>query len=252
MNLDSVISKTDLIIRMNSPLDDPIGEAILDFNQSKKPAEIIVSSDICDDDVIDVAYLFRSYDDMPEIEKMALDLCDGTILDVGAGSGIHATLLKERGKNVKCIDISKKSVKHMLDIGLNAQDIDFLNYSGEQFDTLLLLMNGIGIAGSLDRLESFLKHALTLLKPGGKILCDSTDIKYLYQDDDGEIWIDLNSDYYGNFKFQMKYKDQISNWFDWLYVDFESLSSTAKNIGFETVKLIEEDNHYLAELKFTK
>jgi hypothetical protein len=86
------------------------------------------------------------------------------------------------------------------------------------------------------------------LSEGGKILCDSSDIKYLYEDDEGGYWVDLNAGYYGDFKFQMNYKDHTSKWFEWLYVDLENLTSIAEKVGLLVNLLHEEDGQYLVEL----
>ncbi|MFN5911534.1 MAG: class I SAM-dependent methyltransferase [Bacteroidota bacterium] len=227
---------------------DPIGSAIHDYAVSKKPADIIVASDICEDDIIPVEVLFRSYEEMPELEKLALERCKGSVLDVGAGTGIHSKWLMERGHKVKAIDISKGAVTHMTKQGIDAEQVSFLNYRAEKFDTILMMMNGIGVAGKLSNLERTLKHAKSLLNPGGRILCDSSDIKYLYEDEDGALWVDLNTEYYGNFRFQMKYKKEKSAWFDWLYVDFENLFKTAAQAGLKAHKLHDQDDHYLAEI----
>ena len=93
-----------------------------------------------------------------------------------------------------------------------------------------------------------MQHAKSLLNPGGKILCDSSDIKYLYQDEDGSMWVDLNSEYYGNFNFQMKHKNEKGPWFDWLYVDFDNLHKAAQNVGLKAKKICDNEDHYLAEL----
>lgn len=235
-----------------STAGDPIGLAIQEYAAKKKPADIIVSSDICEDDIIPVEVLFRTLEEMPEIEKMALDRSNGKVLDVGAGAGVHALELKKRGCTVKAIDISNGAVEYMESKGLDAEQISFLNYKGDKYDTILLLMNGIGIAGKLSNLERTLNHAKSLLNPGGKILCDSSDIKYLYEDEDGSMWIDLNTEYYGNFRFQMKYKKEKGPWFDWLYVDFDNLFQTAKKVGLRASKLDDENDHFLAELTLEK
>ena len=227
---------------------DPIGSAIMDYAASKKPADIIVSSDICEDDIIPVEVLFRSLEEMPELEQLALDKCKGKVLDAGAGAGIHALELMDRGHEVKAIDISKGAVTYMKKQGIDAEQISFLNLKNEKYDTILMLMNGIGIAGKLANLERTLKHAKSLLKPGGKILCDSSDIKYLYEDEDGALWVDLNSEYYGNFRFQMKYKKEKGQWFDWLYVDFDNLFQAAQKVGLKASKIYDENDNYLAEI----
>jgi len=233
---------------MSAANNDPMGQAILDFATTTKNVDIIVRSEICDDDVIPSEYLFRSYEEMPRIEQIALEKCAGNILDVGAGAGIHAKYLLEQGKVVSCIDISAKAVEHLTNQGIAARQLNFFNLENESYDTLLMLMNGLGIAGRLANLELTLLKATSLLSEGGKILCDSSDIKYLYEDDEGGYWVDLNAGYYGDFKFQMNYKDHTSKWFEWLYVDLENLTSIAEKVGLLVNLLHEEDGQYLVEL----
>jgi SAM-dependent methyltransferase len=227
---------------------DPIGKAILDFAQTRKPDDIIVCSEICEDDIIPIEVLFRNEDEMPELEIVALNKCSGKILDVGAGAGSHALFLKNLGKDVTAIDISEGAVAFMNELGIKSQKINFFDYSGNNFDTILMLMNGIGIAGTLSNLENTLSHAKSLLNEGGKILCDSSDIKYLYEDEDGALWVNLNQEYYGNFRFQMKYKKETGSWFDWLYVDFDTLFAAAKKVGLKCTRVFEQDDNFLAEI----
>jgi cyclopropane fatty-acyl-phospholipid synthase-like methyltransferase len=228
--------------------NDPLGQAILDFAKTKKSKKIIVSSDLCDDDYIDSAYLFRSYDQMPDLEKIALQQCVGTVLDIGAGAGAHAKYLIEKGLDVTALELSKGACSYLKEAEIPFVQTRIQDYQGTQYDTLLLLMNGIGLAGSLEKLEQFLQHLKKLLKPGGKILCDSTDIMYLYEDEDGYLWVDLNSEYYGNFRFQMSYGKHQTEWFDWLYVDFDRLQEIAEKVGFTTQLLYESEDQYLVEL----
>ncbi len=227
---------------------DPIGKAITDFSRSKRPNDIIVCSEICEDDIIPIEVLFRNEDEMPELEVLALQNATGKILDVGAGAGTHANYLQNMGKDVTAIDISEGAVAFMQTQGLKSKKVNFFDLKDEKFDTILMLMNGIGIAGTLSNLEKTLEHAKSLLNPGGKILCDSSDIKYLYEDEDGSLWVNLNQEYYGNFRFQMKYKKETGPWFDWLYVDFDSLFNAAKNVGLKAVRLYDKDDNYLAEI----
>lgn len=227
---------------------DPVGTAILDFASTKKPNDIIVGSDICEDDIIPIEVLFRKMDEMPELEQIALEAAKGKILDVGAGAGVHSLELQDRGFEVFPIEVSDGAVRYMKQVGLNARKINFFDLKEEQYDTILMMMNGIGIAGTLANLEKTLIQAKSLLTEGGKILCDSSDIKYLYEDEDGALWVDLNSEYYGNFRFQMKYKKDKGPWFDWLYVDFDNLFKAAKNVGLKAKRLYENEDHYLAEI----
>ncbi len=229
---------------------DPIGEAILDFHTSGIDSDIIVASDSCEDDVIPASYLFRSFLEMPEIEQTALQRCAGHVLDIGAGSGTHAQYLRKKGHRVECIDTSPGAVKYMLNQGISARNENFFELRHETYDTLLFMMNGIGISGTLENLERTLQQAKSLLKPGGKILCDSTDIEYLYMNDDGSKWVNLHAAYYGDFRFKMRYKAHESPWFDWLYVDFDNLKKAAENVGMKSSKVMENEYHYLAELTY--
>jgi cyclopropane fatty-acyl-phospholipid synthase-like methyltransferase len=235
---------------MTEKYGDPIGEAIKHYASTKKPDDIIVSSDICEDDIIPVEVLFRGLNDMPDLEKKALDLSKGSVLDIGAGAGVHALELMDRGLKVEAIDLSPGAAAHMRSQGINARAMNFFDIKDEKYDTLLMLMNGIGIAGKLSNLEKTLRHAKSLMNKGGKLICDSSDIKYLYEDEDGSMWVDLNTEYYGNFRFQMKFKKEKGPWFNWLYVDFDNLFKSAKNVGLKATRVYEQDDHYLAELTF--
>lgn len=236
-----------------SPFDkDPIGRAIHDFAANNYEENIIVKSSICDDDVIPVAYLFRGENnsdfELTTLESLALYNCQGKVLDIGGGAGIHAKILQQRGHQIEIIDTSVGAVAYHKSQGLNSRVLNFYDLPDKQFNTLLLLMNGLGIAGRLSNLTNFLQKCFDLLPVGGRVVADSTDIKYLYEDDDGGFWMDLNSAYYGDFDFQMCYKDTCTETFDWLYVDFETLKTHAENVGFTAQKLAELEEQYLVVL----
>lgn len=233
---------------MYALLNDPIGKGIQDFASNDFDENIIVASDICDDDVIPVPMLFRTYKEMPKLEQTALSLCKGKVLDVGAGAGVHASYLQEKGFEVDAIDVSAGAVAYMKEVGLSARQANFFDEASGDYDTLLFLMNGIGIAGSLANLDATLLHAKNLVAAHGKIICDSTDIKYLYEEENGGMWVDLSSEYYGNFHFQMRYKNHQTEGFDWLYVDFENLREAAERTGWKAELRFKDEEHYLAEL----
>lgn len=233
---------------MSDSKNDPIGRAIRDFLANTHDENIIVKSSLCEDDVIPVAYLFRSEQNLPELEKIALTLCKGKILDVGGGAGVHARILSSQNKSIEIIDTSEGAIEYHKELGLKSRVLDFFDLKNEYFDTLLFLMNGLGIAKKLQNLPNFLIHCYDLLNLGGTVIADSTDINYLYEDEDGGYWVDLNNAYYGNFDFQMCYKDICGEPFDWLYVDFDTLKKEAEKIGFSVEKIFEEENQYLVKL----
>ncbi len=233
-------------------MKDPIGLAIYDFHFKKHAEPIVVNSNYTEDEVLDPAWFFRSYEEMPPLEKKALELCRGKILDIGAGAGCHALYLQENGFEVVALEKSALAVEV-----LKAQRVrqilqkDILELEEGSFDTLLLLMNGIGMAGTLEKLTSFLEHLKNLLSPEGQILVNSADISYLFGEDDGSVWIDLsNEKYFGEMIYELKYRKARSDKFFWLFVDYDTLSETAASAGFSCEMIMEgSHNDYLARLK---
>lgn len=227
---------------------DALGCALQSYYSGEISQELKVLSDISEEDIIPLAYLFRGIEDMPLLETKALSLCKGKVLDVGAGSGCHSLILKENSIDVKTIDISEGAVDVMQKRGLHAENINFFDVN-EKYDTLLFLMNGVGISGTLKGLSSFLLKSKSLLQPNGQILLDSSDIHYMFEDEDGSVLIDLNSSYYGEVIYQMQYGSVKTKPFDWLFVDFATLKSVAFNLGFNVELVLEDDSHqYLAKL----
>ena len=165
--------------------NDPMGHAIADYFATGRAGRLRVFSPMFDEDEIPVATLFRTCDEMPAVEQEALDTASGAILDVGAGAGCHALALQAMEKQVTAIDISPLAVQTMRERGVkDVREQDFFTLDGK-FDTILMLMNGIGIVGTLSRLPAFFMQVDRLLAPGGQLLCDSSDICYIFEDEEG-------------------------------------------------------------------
>ena len=227
-----------------NPLGDPMGAAIYDYHKTGKADTLVVRSSMFDDDEIPVADLFRTFRDMPRLEQIALEMAQGRILDVGAGSGCHSLELLKMGKEAVAIDISPLSVNVMLERGVPARQVNFYDPAFEdRFDTVLMLMNGTGIIGNLDNIGQFFERLKTLLQPEGCVLIDSSDLRYLFEEEDGSIMIDLADEYYGQLDYQMQYKDVVGEPFDWLYLDFNTLAYYAEEYGF-CAELVAEGEHY--------
>ena len=235
---------------------DPMGAAILDYQTSGKAGKLRVLSSMFEEDEMPVKHLFRNFEEMPKLEQKALTLAKGKVLDVGAGAGCHTLALqngfqaKDASANmevssVKAIDISPLSCEAMRLRGV--KDAECINLFDEHlstdFDTILLLMNGTGIAGKIANLPALFHRLKALLNPGGQILIDSSDLKYIYENEDGSFDINLNGAYYGEVDYQMIYKNVKGDAFDWLYVDFPLLKSIAESCGLHC-ELVAEGEHY--------
>lgn len=231
--------------------EDPMGAAIRDYFRQGKSAQLKVLSSLFDDDEMPVAHLFRSYHEMPPLEQRALNEARGKVLDVGAGAGCHALALQERGLDVTAVDISPLSCETMKERGVaNVECVNIFNQRfQERFDTLLLLMNGTGIAGKLSRLPQLLSRLKQLMNPGAQILIDSSDLRYVYEDEDGVLDVDFDGAYYGEVDYQMTYRNIIGKSFDWLYADSVVLAECCRQCGLNCEILVQGQHYdYLARI----
>lgn len=235
---------------MNSK-KDPMGRAIADYYQTGAADKLRVFSPMFEEDEIPVQTLFRDYDDMPKIERKALDMAKGKTLDVGAGSGCHSLVLQQRGIDVTAVDISPLSVETMRRRGvMKVLEQDFFTLEG-QYDTILILMNGGGITGTLERMHLLFHQLDKILAPGGQLLCDSSDISYVFEDDEGFIEYPEGDGYYGELTYQMQYKDTIGEPFPWLYIDADTLIQQAAVFGYNA-EVVAEGAHYDYLARITK
>lgn len=230
-------------------MKDLFGQALLDYQNGNYSEDIMTSTNISDEDVLPLPYLFRDLKDMPKLERKALKLCKGSVLDVGCGSGSHSLQLQKKGFKVKAIDISKGAIKVAKQRGVQTTEVKALLDETETFDTILLLMNGTGIFQELSQVSKYLSHLKSLLKPSGQILIDSSDIKYMYEDEDGGYWMDMNAGYYGELDYFLAYKGEKETAMKWLYLDFETLKLACETIGLKCEFLLEGEHFdYLARL----
>jgi len=233
-------------------MKDLFGKAILDYQTNNQPEDLITETSISEEDEMSVAYLFRNYDEMPRIEQKALQLAKGKTLDVGCGAGSHSlTLQNDRNLDVTSIDVSENAIQACKLRGLkNARVQDIMTLENEKFDTILLLMNGTGIFGTLKETPNFLKKLKSLLNAGGQILIDSSDIIYMFdEDEDGGKWIPSDNDYYGETIFNITYKGEKEIPFDWLFLDYNTLQNAAFANGLQCELILEGEHYdYLAKL----
>lgn len=234
------------------PQKDPMGTAIRDYHAKGTAKTLRVLSSMFDNDVLPVPTLFRGVDEMNRMEQTALHHAEGRVLDVGAGAGCHSLPLQERGLHVTAIDISSLSVETMQQRGvIDARQEDFFTFAPDvAFDTILMLMNGTGIMGTLDNLPLLFDRLDLLLAPGGKLLIDSSDLRYVYEDEDGNFYPEDFDNYYGEVDYQMVYGKVRGERFNWLYVDFPRLKECAAIKGYHAEILCKGDNYdYLACVK---
>jgi SAM-dependent methyltransferase len=233
-------------------MKDLFGKAILDYQTGNDPQNLITETSISEEDEMEVAYLFRNYKNMPAMEQKALQLAKGRVLDVGCGAGSHSLYLQNvRELKVTAIDISANAIQACKLRGVkDARVQDVMQIQDEKFDTILLMMNGAGMCGKLTKIPAFLQKLKSLLNKGGQILLDSSDIIYMFdEDDDGGKWIPSDIDYYGELVFNISYKNEKEEPFNWMYIDYNTLQNAAHACGLKAELILEGEHYdYLAKL----
>lgn len=227
---------------------DVYGEALAEyFEKEELTTPLYLHSTYGDIEEMPVEVFFRDAEEFPELEFIALSLCDGKVLDVGAGVGAHALYLKEKKFDVTALELSQTACNIMQQRGVqNIIQNDFFALQDEKYDTLLFLMNGIGLAQTLDGFRKLLTHSKALLTDKGQLLFDSSDISYLYD----EYRIQRPTYYFGEIGYQYEFKGVKGEPFKWLYLDQETLIKIAHEEGWVVQILFEDENdQYLVRME---
>jgi len=223
---------------------DSWGKALLDYYKGTLKDQLILHTSFGDPEIVPMQVFFRDEESFTELERYALELCQSPVLDIGAGTGCHSLFLQQKGQRVVALEQSPGACEVMRLSGIRRiiqQDI--FRYSGTGYKTALIMMNGLGLAGSLDRLARLLDRVFSWLLPGGQILADSCDVAYLYQD----VLMPVNN-FYGEQEYCYEYKGQKDKPFPWLYVDIDRLKREAYRVNLKVQVVFEEDDQYLVRI----
>ena len=229
---------------------NPFSTALLDYHAGDPSATFVIHRDDGFHQRVPASVFFS--DKFPSLETRALDLCKGHVLDIGAAAGRHSLQLIHKGLHVTSLDILPETEAILRDRGvIRVLTSDILTFTGERFDTLLMLMNGIGMVGTLDGLDHFLRHAHEIISPSGQIICDSIDVS-VTSDPIHSAYRQRNltlGRQPGQQTFTMTYSDTTGEPFDWLHIDFEALSDHSFRAGWHAELIDSEPSgHYLCRL----
>ena len=223
-----------------------------DYFRGKHDAVLVVYDDF-ERDEVPVSYFFRPPEQFPALEQLALELCRGRVLDVGAGSGCHSLALQERGFEVTAIEILPPLVRILKERGIrDVRQATWMDVEAEPFDTVFMMMNGLGLTETLAGLRRFFSEARRLVRPRGQVLADSTDVRARLDVEAGRTGALERADgrYVGELHFQIEYEGRKGDPFPQLYVDANSLIRYAREADWDCEIVLEPDEygHYLARL----
>ena len=220
---------------------DPLGKALIAFWKGDKSAEIIQEHRSGRKKTVQVSLFFRTTENFYPTEDV-FSYCKGRILVVGAGTGVHALELERQGYEVTAVEVNPQAVQIMKERGVkDVRCCDFFEFSGEKYDTILMLGHNIGICGTVGGINGLLERCNLLLVPGGQLLVNSIDESV---SSDGK-----NHEYPGEQEFRLSYEGTFGPWMRWLHIDFETLAKKARECGWAVERLVEtKECEFLARL----
>lgn len=210
----------------------PLAAALDAYLRGDREARLRVRTDLGTTEEWPAALFFRTPDQFPELEREALELCGRRVIDVGAGAGPHALELRRRGHEVLAVESIPEIAGIIAERGLDSVTVsDLRDLPAGSADTVLMLMNGLGLAGTLSGLAPLLRSAARLLAPGGRIVADSTDPRHFLELDDGDPIVGQDGRYGGEVQFQIEFGRHRGEPFPFLYLDAETLENHAFRAG---------------------
>jgi SAM-dependent methyltransferase len=231
---------------------EPHARALRDYFDGDTDATLVLHSSLGEHEEFPVSVFFREPEEFFAFERAALALSRGRVLDVGAGTGVHALYLQTRGQDVCAIDVLPEAVAIMQARGVHdARLADIWTFDAGPFDTILMMMNGIGVLGTLQGLNRFLEDVPRLLKRGGQVLLDSGPGRVV--GDSGEPAVELplgdQGGYYGEAWIELEYRGEKGPPFRELYADSDTLARHAEAAGWECeIVFRDELGGYVARL----
>ncbi len=229
----------------------PYGSALADYAASDQKATLLLRSSLGERDELPVSLFFREPEGFFPFEAAALDHCDGQVLDVGAGAGVHSLVLQARGFEVTALDVVPEAVEVMKTRGVDDARLgDVFSLDTGSFDTIHMLMNGIGPVGTLDGIERLLNTLHRRLRPGGQIIVDSGAPRLRGEPPDPDLvaWPAGRPAYAGEAWVSLEYRGARGGLFRELYVDDATFRERAARAGWSFDVLYWENASYVARL----
>jgi precorrin-6B methylase 2 len=225
---------------------DILGAAIVGIWQGNEDEKLHLHTSYGPVEEMPLEIFFRELDEMTELEVTAIEACRGSVLDLGAGAGCFAALLQQMEFEVHALDNSAGCAKVLHERGVqNVHQIDLYEYKAPKVNTVLIMMNGLGLAGKLENVVPFFDHLRQLLEPGGRIVVDSSDISYMYKRGSKP-----KDRYFGEVQFRFEYAGEMGEWFDWVYVDYKTLCNELTPNGWN-IELLHQNKlgEYLVRIE---
>jgi len=226
------------------PLEqDLFGQVLMDFAAGRAEEYYLRR----DDNTVErdsTSRYFRSWEKLPAHQRCLLNHAYGRVLDIGAGAGQHTLALQNRSLEVVAIDASPGAIEVCRARGVKSaylMDAHDLQFDPASFDTVLLLGNNLGIAGTPDGLRTLLRRLHEIVRPGGQILADINDNTATH--DPGHLryqrWNVSRGRYPGAIGQRIEYDGKCGPQFNWLLTNFSDLRAILMETGWRVKRCVQ-------------
>lgn len=236
---------------------DAYGKTLLaQFHGNKPTAEIIERDDNHIDFGSEPGMYFTGYADWSPVERQAISLAKGKVLDIGCGAGRHALYLQEKGFDVTGIDNSPGAIEVCRLRGLRKAEVVSVEKTGElaerDFDTIIMFGNNFGLFGSPENAKKILEDFTRITAPGARIIAGTLN-PYKTDDPAHLEYHELNrrrNRLPGQARIRIRYDRAVGDWFDYLFVSPEEMREIFTDTDWQIEKFIApEQLHYFAVIK---
>ena len=204
------------------------------------------------------ATYFSEYKDWPLIERKALRLARGRVLDAGCGAGRHSLYLQNKGLEVTGIDNSPLSIEVCIQRGVKNAVVLALNDVTPDlgvFDTVLMLGHNFGLFGSFQNTRRIVKKLDKITSGSARIIATTNDM-YQTENPDHLSYHEYNRTHGrmgGQLKTRIRYQKYATPWFDYLMVSKKEMESILDGTGWIVTRYIDAgDSHYAAIIEKQK
>jgi SAM-dependent methyltransferase len=236
---------------------DAYGELMLAEYFSGTPScEIIERDDGFIDTGSEPGLYFLDYDQWSPLEKQAIELARGRVLDIGCGAGRHSLYLQQKGFDVTGIDNSPGAIEVCRLRGLKKAivrpAIEVGKFEPASFDTITMLGNNFGLMGGFEQGREILKDLYRITTADARIIAQSIN-PYKTGNPQHLEYHDLNKKrgrMPGQLKMRVRFGKTIGAWFDYLFVSPEEMEDIIQGSNWRIEKFLEpEEARYIAVIR---
>lgn len=202
---------------------------------------------------------FASASKWSRLERDAMLLVRGRVLDLGCGPGRHALFLQRRGFDVVGVDASPTQVALARIRGVEQVypgTVQRLPRGLGTFGTVIMMGNNLGLAGDLPRMRRFLRDLRAITREGAQLIGHSRVPGTWYPHHLSYIKENIRRGRPpGLLTLRVRYKGRVGDWFDLLLLSPEDLGRLAHGSGWDLVRVLRDGGtapeDYIAVLRRT-